>query len=972
MKIKTGYSFRNAVGHIDEVLDRMVEAGYTAAPISDLNSTFAWVRWKKAALKRGLKPIFGVTLNVTSSINAKKPSYDEWSFFAIDNIREINNLIELATNQFRYVPLLTYEQANAATGVLKIVGTHSELDKIDNTDNTFLALSPSISKGYFEEAKSLGFKFIATGDNVCPRPDDLALYEILVGRGASIQTYAQHILSQEEWDEELRWVVPLEDRQAATAVTQGWLAREEWADLQASTLLRPERPATLYEMCVEGAEALGVDLSDPVYSERLQKELDLIEAKEFEDYFYIISDVVKWARKRMIVGPARGSSCGSLVCYLLRITTIDPIPFGLIFERFIDINRNDLPDIDIDFSDQKRHLVFEYMAEKYGSDHIARLGTVAMYQPRSAVTEAGGAFGIPKWKFEAALDSLIERSSGDSRALNTLEDTLKETEAGKKLVSEFPEILVATKMEGHPRHYSQHAAGIVVTEDPVANYVAVDSRTGATFCDKKDAEELNLLKIDALGLTQLSIFEDALELAGIKIHDDEDEYATFLDKLPLDDPKAFEVLNNRNYTGVFQFNGLALQGLVNQIKVDCVDDPISITALARPGPLTSGGASTWVKRKRGDQQVSYPHPLFEPYLRDTLGVVIYQEQVMEIGRKIGDLSWEDVTALRKAMSKSLGKEYFDQFGDKFKAGAVAKGIPLELTEKIWDDMCAYGAWAFNKSHSVAYGIVSYWCCWLKAHHPLEFAAATLSHVKDDDTKIQILREMAREGIDYLPADIELSGEKWTVGYKDGKKRLVGPLSNVNGIGPKLQQQILSARKRGEELPSRAVKLLTNPKTKLDSLWPIRDAFNRIMPDPAAKNIYSDPVSISDFEPSGFEQEVMVFAVIKKINPRDENEVVNVAKRGYRITSGPTTSLNLQIGDDTGTCFAKVNRFDYERVGKQIVDRGAPGKALYAIKGRCPKDFKMISVKQVRFIGMLDDEAEQILYGDQQVLEMEGA
>lgn len=950
MRVRTGYSFRRAVGSIGSVMDRIKELGWPAAPISDQGSTFGWVRWKKLAAKAGLRPIFGVEIGVTDSINSKRPTSDSWAFFAIDSVESVNKLVETSTNQFRYEPLLTYEQANAAEGVLKIVGHRSDLTKIVNDGRTYVALSPASMPGYIRQALELGFPLIASSDNRYPTMEDEALYEVIVGGGN--QTYSQTLLSISEWREEVSGKTSPENVAAAERLLQETLERTEWASLQPATLLAPERPASLREMCVEGAAKLGIDLTDPVYDARMTRELDLIKDKNFEDYFYIIADLVQWSRERMIVGPARGSSCGSLVCYLLGITTIDPIPYGLIFERFIDVNRNDLPDIDIDFSDQKRHLVFEYVANKYGAERVARLGTVAMYQPRSAVAEAGAVLGIPKWKCEAALESLIERSSGDSRALNTLEDTLNTTPAGKTLLGDHPEIMIATKMEGHPRHAGQHAAGIVLTQEPVRNFVAVDSRTGATHCDKKDAEELNLLKIDALGLTQLSVFEDALDLAGLD--------RLFLETLPMDDPAAFDVLNKRHYSGIFQFMGLALQGLVEQITVDHVEDLISITALARPGPLTSGGANTWVKRKRGDDPITYPHPLFEPFLNGTKGVVLYQEQVMEIGRKIGDLSWEDVTALRKAMSKSLGKEYFDQFGDKFKAGAVAKGIPLELTEKIWDDMCAYGAWAFNRSHSVAYGIISYWCCWLKAHYPVEFAAATLSHEDNPSKQLQLLRELDAEGITYIPVDAEISIDKWTVGYLNGVKQLVGPVQNVKGIGPKLVQQIMSARARGEPMPPRAMKLLTNPVTKIDSLYPIKDAFFKAMPNPRDKNIFSEPTRIADIKTDGTQQDVLVFCIIEKMATRNENDTIAVAKRGGKKLTGPIQSLNLWLQDDSGTIFAKINRYDYEEIGRKVEELGGVGKVLYAFKGQVPRDFRMVSIKMVRLIGYIDEKTAAIL------------
>jgi DNA polymerase III alpha subunit len=304
----------------------------------------------------------------------------------------------------------------------------------------------------------------------------------------------------------------------ALALARRALERSAGIPLPKASLPHPERKATLREMCLHGAEERGLKvLGDEVYEARLNRELALIEEKDYTDYFYIVSDLCKWAKKNMVVGPARGSSCGSLVCYLLDITDIDPIPYGLIFERFIDVNRDDMPDIDIDFSDKNRHMVFDYLCERYGHDHVARLGTVAMYQPKSSLSEVGTALKIPKWMCDAVADSMLERSGGDARALFKIEDTLATMPAGQRLVQEYPEVAIVTKFEGHPRHNSTHAAGIVVADKPIYEYVAVDERTGSTMCDKKDAEgAFNLLKIDCLGLTQLSVFEDCLELAGKK------------------------------------------------------------------------------------------------------------------------------------------------------------------------------------------------------------------------------------------------------------------------------------------------------------------------------------------------------------------------------------------------------------------------------------------------------------------------
>lgn len=941
-------------------MSRLKEIGAPYAPITDRASTFGFYKWSKLCAKEGLKPVFGVELAVTRETGEKRPPSDYWTFIAQDTLGPINRLVELATNQFYFKPLLTYSQAINAEGVTKICGTRPMFNWDDDEEmadvlagGVHFPLSPSASLAVVNRALAAGMKPVATSDNRFVRPEDFIFYETLVGRNADSEPTDQFIQSAEQWRQSVKYLASPEVIEAAEANSAA-IAEACSASVQKATLPTPDKPQTLQAMCALGAEELGVDLSNPTYAARLARELTLIKDKGFEDYFYIVADIVQWARKQMIVGPARGSSCGSLACYLMKITTIDPIPNGLIFERFIDVNRNDLPDIDIDFSDQQRHLVFEYITNKFGADKVARLGTVANFHPRSAMQECGGALGVPRWETDAVADVLIERSSGDSRALDTLLDTFENTDAGRKLLEKHPQMKIAVRFEGHPRHHSQHAAGVVLSERPITDYVAIDSRTGATMCDKKDAEEgYGLLKIDALGLTQLSIFEDALALAGLP--------RDHLEGLPMDDPKAFEVINKQQWAGIFQFNGLALQSLAKQTKTVAFEDIVNITALARPGALTSGGATEWITRKnliqRGTirrEDLQYPHPLFKPHLEETLGVVTYQEQVMNIGREIGDLSWEDVTLLRKAMSKSLGKEYFDQFGDRWKAGARLKGIPDDVLTKVWDDLCAYGAWCFNKSHSVAYGTISYWCCWFKAYYPTEFAAATLSHLEDNSKIIQMLREMAAEGVDYVPFDLEHSEKKWRTIVVDGKKKLLGPLSMVKGVGPKTVNQILGARARGEKAPERARKIFENATTDIDTLWPIRARIEELMPDPAERNIFTKPTEIIKIDESHtVETTFLIFGVARTINPRDENEPIMIARRGYRITSGPTSSLNLQMEDDTGIIYCKISRFHFEKLGAAIVARGRPGKSLYAIKGKAMAGRRFLMVESVRFIGDME-------------------
>jgi DNA polymerase III alpha subunit len=956
MRIRTGYSFKTAYGHLKDVAGRLSELGWSRLPISDRNSTFAFNRWSKITKA----PAYGVELAVVEAYGLKDSSTDWWTFFATDSLADLNELVSMATSGAQREPALLYQQACAADSLIKIAGEWSQLHLMNpKTKNLYVALSPATPRHLYTEAKKQGYKFIATSDNYYARQSDKETYRVALGRRSGTQTYPISILNDDEWRAAV-YFADKKDKEAALRNRNAAMLRCT-AKLGTATLVKPEVKSPLREMCEAGAQKLGVNLDDPVYQARLDKELGLIFDKKFEDYFYIIADIIDWAKARMLVGPARGSSCGSLVCYLIGITTIDPIPYDLIFERFIDINRADLPDIDIDFSDAFRQEVFEYVEQKYGKERTARLGTVGTFQPRSALTAAGAALSIPKSRVEKLIESLIVRSSGDARALQTLNDTLQETHTGREFLKDFPEVAIATPLEGHPTNASQHAAGVIITQEPITEYVAVDERTNSAMCDKKDAEDLGMLKIDMLGLTQLSIFERTLVLAGIAQEDrntmrvsmkDGRRLVDWFTELPLDDLEAFQVLNDRKYSGIFQFNGRALQSLSNSITTDHIEDIISITALARPGPMVSGGANAWVDRKLDPNKIKYPHPLFEPMMRNTLGVVMYQEQVMQIGRDIGDLSWDDVTQLRKAMSKSLGKEYFDRYGDRWKANAIKKGVDEITAIKVWDDLCAYGSWAFNRAHSVAYGHVSYWCCYLKAHFPAEFAAATLDAEIDPTKQLMLLRELKKEGIDYIPVDVNHSEERWAI--KDGK--LVGPLTQIRGVGPAAVQDIITARKNDSALKPRIVKLLANPTTKIDSLYPIADMVAKRHPSLPAIGIVTTPTPIASIEPNGRYQTVLVIGVAERVVPRDENEAIKVAQRGGIVKEGQTASLNLFVRDDSGEILCKIGYRNYDEMkGATIAENTRAQRTIYAIKGSVPKDFRMIWVDRIKHLGELDDQ-----------------
>ena len=961
IRMRTGYSFREAYGSLEEYAQLILDAGCEYAPITDRANSYGWVRWDKI-VSGFAKPVFGVELAVSPAPEAKRPIFDYWTFLGLDAV-SLNDLIAQAWDQFRYRPLLTVGQAMEAGGVIPVIGRKTPLPSLQahiegrlaEGRETYVGVGPGVSMAFYGALRDMGAKPVLAGANLYPSPGDKVGWEIVAGRNASSQSWPQHWLSPMHIQEFLHvlnnWpadVVNDAHYHALRILEQSY---------QSMKIIRAELPAPsnafdLKAMCVARAPALGIDLNDPVYRDRLDRELDLIARKEYDDYFRIVADICIWARERMLVGPARGSSCGSLVCFLLGITSIDPIPHGLIFERFVDINRDDMPDIDIDFPEHRREEVIEYIRDTYGHDHVSRLGTVALFRPRSALSEAGGALKVPSGLIAPVQDAVIKRSSGDARALDTLEDAMKAMDLGKELLAQYPEIQHAWGLEGHPRNSSSHASAVVLTKLPLEHHAPMNTRDGVLMLDKKDAEDLNVLKVDVLGLTQLSVIEYTLELVGGELTRDD------LYNVDLNDPLAVEIMNKEHLSGIFQFNGLAVANLARQITFGDFNDFSSIVALARPGPIASGNSQRWIKHRNSGSTAAI-HPVLQPMLGDTAGVVVYQEQVMRIGREIGGLSWGDVTQLRKAMSKSLGKEYFDQYGDRWKPGAIAAGIPEDMANKLWDDLCAYGSWSFNKSHAVAYGVISFWCAYIKARFPLEFAAATLSYETDIERQRIMLRELAKEGYGYVPFDPDISVEKWTVDRVKGV--VVGPLGNIRGIGPKTAQMVIGSRARGEVLSPAIRKKLEAGKTELDSLYPVSDAYARLVPNPGALNIVSSPISINDAIQKARkegESEIMVVATLERIIPRDANEDINIARRGgKRIPDGePTALLNLRLRDDSGRLVAMVTRWRYAKIGDPIVQRGNPNKVLYALRGQITilgGEFPFFNIERVKYLGALD-------------------
>jgi DNA polymerase III alpha subunit len=557
LRVRTEFTFRQAFGPVPRVAAAVKELGAPAAGVVD-GGTWGHVRWAKAAAAQGFKPLFGTEFAVAMP-DGRKPQ--AWT------------LAEDTAAFYRFSTALRQKEADPQAllaglkGVVRFAGealTDPELfDYIDLNPT-----SPLAQRAAMRLHRETGKPLVVTSDNFYPRPEDYAPFMAIGGREAIT---AQHILAEHELRQRIR---VLDDAAWAQAIKNTHEVAERCAGaLRTAPIIHVE--GDLRALAEEGRRrrlALGHLPSWPDdYAARLERELVAIEQKNFQSYFIVVADLIAWAKERMLVGPGRGSSAGSLLCYLLGITEVDPIPHGLLFERFIDLTRKDLPDIDIDFSDTKRDQCFDYLADKYGRHCVARIGNVNTLKPRSVMAEVCKRFGIPDKERFDLLNVLIEYSSGDSRYGKGLEDTLNNTDTGRRFMERNPKAVVMSEVENHAWHTGVHAAGVIVCNVPVDEYCTVGA-DGVAHIDKPDSEYLNLLKIDALGLRTLGIIEDS----GVTTADQ-------LYALKLDDPKVLEVFNQRKYTGIFQFEGQSQRSISAQVHVDDFRTVDHLTALARPG-----------------------------------------------------------------------------------------------------------------------------------------------------------------------------------------------------------------------------------------------------------------------------------------------------------------------------------------------------------------------------------------------------
>jgi DNA polymerase-3 subunit alpha len=480
------------------------------------------------------------------------------------------------------------------------------------------------------------------------------------------------------------------------------------------------------------------------YHERLQREMKLILEKDFVDFFLATADVVSWAKDQGIpVGPGRGSAAASLVCWLLRITEIDPGRYpDMLFERFMDANRNDPPDIDLDFSDERRAEVRGYLESKYGPECVGTIANFVRYRGKNALVDVARVHGVPRAAKETVANLIIDRSSGDSRSDACLEDTVGMFPNAAAIFEAYPALWLATRLEGNVRGMSVHAAGLVVANSPLTDVCAVYERNGRQVLsiDKYDAAYCGMLKMDFLGLSTMGMIARCLELTGLTL---EDLYA-----VPDDDDNTLGVFRSGDVTGVFQFEGRATRIINRDVVPDNFSEVADINALARPGPLFSGTTAEYTDVKHHRRKAARYHPIVDEITKHTYGCIIYQEQILRILRELGGFEWTALADIRRIIAKKSGQAALHVSMGNFLDGSERlHGVKKETAEAIWKRIVTSGTYAFNIAHAVSYAMLAWWCAYLKAHYPAEFFAASLAKAKPgDDSAFKLMKDAELHGI----------------------------------------------------------------------------------------------------------------------------------------------------------------------------------------------------------------------------------
>lgn len=932
LRVRSGYSYRHAYGRFPEIIERLKEIGATTAAIVDWG-TWGHVRFEQAMKKAELKAMFGMEIPVISLDDEGEQSKVKPSAWVL--AKDTKKFYKLTSRCVQQGGLWDYELGEAE-GVIRFVGgahflPETAYDYVDVNPASYVLAHRAV-----QLARATGKPMVITSYNDMPHPKHASFaYSWEVRDSVGVR----HITSQEEVWAALKWFMTEDEFKTAVDNTYAVAEQLSGVSLQRAPLIHLDGDLTA--LAREGQQSRldrgHIAEWTQEYEDRFNMELEQIKNKKFDSYFLVVSDLIRYAKQHMLVGPARGSSAGSLICYLLGITEVDPLPHKLLFYRFIDISRADLPDIDIDFADTKRYMVFDYLQEKYGHWNVCKLGNINTLKAASVLAQVGKKFGIGYDATQQVRNSLIEYSSADERYGKGLEDTMSKTVPGQEFRQRYPAAAACMgDIELHPSHSGVHAAGILVCNDEITDYCTI-TEEGVAQLDKPDSEYLNLLKIDALGLRTLGVIEDCGCVTAEQLY-----------SLKLDDKSVLDILNDDKVSGIFQFEGDAVRSVTRSVNVDKFEKIDHLTALARPGPLSSGMAQKYIERAAGRAPIEYSVPEMERFLKDTYGVFLYQEQIMSVVKDLGNFDWEQTSAIRKAMSGRKGEEFFNKRREIFVAGAATHGISAKDATTIWNEMVTFGAWGFNRSHSVSYAIVTYWTLWMKRYHKLEYAAASLRAAKDDEQTIAILRELAREGVQYTPIDPDFSDLNWKVA--DG--RLVGGIQNAKGYGPVKALGYVQKRAAGTLTEKDKARLLA-AEIKFSDLNEAHTRWGAYYANPAECGVTSGNPIVNMASVDDGDDALVIGKLTKKVLA-DENEPIRQKKRVEKGKKahwpGQSQFIDLMMVDDSTDAAIRfrIRPDKFVAMGKPIAE-GAPIGSWFLIKGWKLAGIDMFIVKNIKRI-----------------------
>ena len=535
------------------------------------------------------------------------------------------------------------------------------------------------------------------------------------------------------------------------------------------------------KLCYKGLKKrYGENVPDE-YIERLEYELNTVDKMGYTDYYLIVWDFIRFAKSKDIpVGPGRGSGAGSLAAYCIGITDLDPMKYNLIFERFLNPERVSMPDFDIDFCYERRQEVIDYVTKKYGADRVAQIVTFGTLQTRAAIRDVGRAMGMPYARVDAVA-KLVPNSFHI-----TIDEAVNKSKELRDAMEESPEVSrlieIARKVEGMPRNTSTHAAGVVITHDPVSSYVPLATNDGLVVTQyiMTTLEELGLLKMDFLGLRTLTVIDYASKAAGIDIN-----------KIPIDDKKVYSIFSHGKTEGIFQFESSGMKQMLMNLMPSKLEDLIAATSLYRPGPASQ--IDTFVENSKNQNKIKYETPLLEPILKNTYGCMVYQEQVMQIFRSLAGYSYGRADVVRRAMSKKK-HDVMERERETFIDGCAKNGISAQVANSIFNKMTDFASYAFNKSHAACYALVAYRCAYLKCYYPAEFMAALLTSVLDSSNKVaRYIAECKRLGIRLAPPNINTSMKGFTASGNVINYGLLG----IKNLGNDFIEEIIEERKNGD-------------------------------------------------------------------------------------------------------------------------------------------------------------------------------